>query len=286
MPMAVTGADSIDQEIVFPSSVVAFANPEAKVQPLLQPANLGAIFNAMQITENSIEESSISATSGGQLPDANQKATAIAVAQRNAETIIKGVGANLALSVVQFGTLMSDIALQHVTAPQVDEVSGEKVRLKYRTLILNNKVIDGKEMSKILRFDESLLGVDMDEDEKNERALDLLEESGYPEQTKEIYCINPLLFSRRKYLTRVEPDRMFPKNDEYRQGLMSQLYAQFQQNPFIDLESLTRKTMYAFLRSETDEVMADEQQVQNAQTAQSEPVSTPSPVPAGGVSVV
>ena len=286
MPMAVTGVDSIDQEIVFPSSVVAFANPEAKVQPLLQPANLGAIFNAMQITENSIEESSISATSGGQLPDANQKATAVAVAQRNAETIIKGVGANLALSVVQFGTLMSDIALQHVTAPQVDEVSGEKVRLKYRTLILNNKVIDGKEMSKILRFDESLLGVDMDEDEKNERALDLLEESGYPEQTKEIYCINPLLFSRRKYLTRVEPDRMFPKNDEYRQGLMSQLYAQFQQNPFIDLESLTRKTMYAFLRSETDEVMADEQQVQNAQTAQSEPVSTPSPVPAGGVSVV
>lgn len=286
MPMAVTGVDSIDQDIIFPSSVVAFANPEAKATPLLQPANLGSIFNAMQITENSIEESSISATSGGQLPDANQKATAINVAQRNAETIIKGVGANLAISIVQYGSLMSDIALQHVTAPQVDEIAGEKVRLKYRTLVLNDKVIDGKQVSKVLRFDESLLGVEMDEDDVDERSLELLQETGYPKEDKVIYLINPLLFSRRRYLTRVEPERMFPKNDEYRQGLMSQLYAQFQQNPYISLEALTRKTLYPFLRSETDEVMADEDQVQNALTAQSQPVSTPSPVPGGGVGVV
>jgi hypothetical protein len=286
MPMAVTGVDSIDQDIIFPSSVVAFANPEAKATPLLQPANLGSIFNAMQITENSIEESSISATSGGQLPDANQKATAINVAQRNAETIIKGVGANLAISIVQYGSLMSDIALQHVTAPQVDEIAGEKVRLKYRTLVLNDKVIDGKQVSKVLRFDESLLGVEMDEDDVDERSLELLQETGYPKEDKVIYLINPLLFSRRRYLTRVEPERMFPKNDEYRQGLMSQLYAQFQQNPYISLEALTRKTLYPFLRSETDEVMADEDQVQNALTAQSQPVSTPAPVPGGGVGVV
>lgn len=286
MPMAVTGVDNIDQDIVFPSSVVAFANPEAKVQPLLQPANLNSLFSAMQITENSIEEGSISATSGGQLPDANQKATSVAVAQRNAETIIKGVGANLAQSIVQIGSLMSDIALQHITAPQVDEIAGENVRLKYRTLILNNKVIDGKEVSKVLRFDEALLGREMSDEDINEKSLELLVESGYPKETKVIYHINPLLFSRRRYLTRVEPERMFPKNDEYRQGLMSQLYAQFQQNPFISLEALTRKTMYSFLRSETDEVMATEEQVQNMNTPQSTPVQNASPIPAGGVNVV
>lgn len=286
MPMAVSGVESFDQEVIFPSSVVAFANPEAKMTPMLQPANLGSIWGAMQQTETSIEESSLSASSGGQLPDANQKATAIAVAQRNAETIMKGVGANLAISIVQLGSLMADIATQHLTAPQVDEISGEKVRLKYRTLVLNDKVIDGKEVSKILRFDESLLGRDMSEDEQKERSLELLEESGYPKEDKVIYLINPLLFSRRKYLTRCEPQRMFPMNDEYRQGVMSQLYAQFQQNPYINLEALTRKTMYSFLRSETDDVMADEDQMQNAQVPQGQPVSTPSPVPAGGVSVV
>lgn len=286
MPMAITGVDNFDQDVVFPSSVVSFANPEAKATPLLQPANLGSIFNAMQMTENSIEESSLSATSGGQLPDANQKATAIAVAQRNAETIIKGVGQNLAISIVQYGSLMSDIALQHITTPQVDEIAGDKVRLKYRTLILNDKVIDGKQVSKILRFDESLLGVEMDDEQVDEESLKLLEETGYPNEDKVIYRINPLLFSRRRYLTRVEPERMFPKNDEYRQGLLSQMYAQLQQNPYIDLESLTRKFVYAFFRSETDEVMADEEQVQNAQVAQTQPMQMGSPIPAGGVSVV
>lgn len=268
MPVAVTGHDGDLSDIVFPSSVASFASPDVKIQPMLPAANLGNIFNAMQMTENSIEEASLSSTSGGQLPDADQKATAIAVAQRNAETIIKGVGANLALSMVQYGELMSDIILQHITAPQVDEIAGENVRLKYRTLVLKNKVVDGREVSKVLRFDESLLGREMTQEEQDDRALELLEETGYPKTESAIYLINPELFSRRRYLTRIEPERMFPQNDEYRQALLMQFYQQFQMNPYISLEALTRKTTYSFFRSETDEIMADEEQVENAMQAQ------------------
>lgn len=269
MPVAVTGVDNPDiSNLVFPSAVAAFANPEAKVTPLLPQANLGNLFNAMQITENSMEEASLSSTAGGQLPDTGTKATAISVAQKNAETILKGVGANLAIAITQYGSLMADIAINHITSPQVDEILGGDLRLKYKTLTLQEKTVDGKQMAKILRFDESLLGVDMSEEEKNERALELLKETGYPKQTKAIYLINPLLFSRLKYLSRIEPAKMFPQSEEYRQAVLSQIYAQFQQNPFVSLESLTRKTLYAFFKGETEDIMLDEDEIKEKQEAE------------------
>lgn len=268
MPVAVTGVDNPDiSNLVFPSAVAAFSNPDAKVTPLLPQANLGNLFNAMQITEQSMEESSMSALSGGQLPEASTTATAISIAQKNAEMILKGVGANLAISITQYGNLMADIAIQHITAPQVDEILGGETRLKYRTLTIQDKVVDGKQMSKVLRFDESLLGRDMSEDEKNERSLELLKESGYPKQTKSIYLINPLLFSRLKYLSKVEPAKMFPQSEEYRQAVLSQIYAQFVQNPYISLEALTRKTLYAYFKGETEDIMKDEDQIKQDQEA-------------------
>lgn len=274
MPVAVTGVDNPDiSNLVFPSAVAAFSNPDAKVTPLLPAANLGNLFNAMQITENSIEESSLSATAGGQLPDTGNTATAISVAQKNAETILKGVGANLAISITQYGNLMADIAIQHITAPQIDEILGGEVRLKYRTLTINDKVVDGKQMSKVLRFDESLLGNDMDEETKKEKALELLSETGYPKQTKSIYLINPLLFSRLRYLSKVEPAKMFPQSEEYRQAILSQIYAQFVQNPYISLEALTRKTLYSFFKGETEDIMKDEDQIKEEQQAAQAPQS-------------
>lgn len=269
MPVAVTGVENTDlTNLVFPSAVAAFSNPDAKVTPLLPQANLGNLFNAMQITENSMEESSLSATAGGQLPDTGTKATAITVAQKNAETILKGVGSNLAISITQYGQLMADIAINHITAPQIDEITAGEVRLKYRTLMVHDKVVDGKQMSKVLRFDESLLGDEMDEDEKANKALELLAETGYPKQTKSIYLINPLLFSRMKYLSKCEPGKMFPQSEEYRQAILSQIYAQFVQNPYISLEALTRKTLYAFFKGETEDIMKDEEEIKADQEAQ------------------
>lgn len=57
---------------------------------------------------------------------------------------------------------------------------------------------------------------------------------------------------------------MFPENEEYKQAIMSQLYAQFAENPFIELESLTRKTLYTYFRSETEELMKKKEDVDMA----------------------
>ena len=46
------------------------------------------------------------------------------------------------------------------------------------------------------------------------------------------------------------------------QAIYSQIYAQFASNPFIDLESLTRKTLHAYFRGETEEVMKKQEDMQ------------------------
>src|SRR4030066_188366 len=136
MPIAISGTDKVDSEVIFPSAVIAFQDPNTKIQPLLPSAPLGNMFNAMQITEQSMEEGSISNVSSGQLPETQQRATTVAIAERNAKTMLMGVGKTLAESIVQFGELMADIAVNYLSVPQVEDMLGDQMKLKYRTFIL------------------------------------------------------------------------------------------------------------------------------------------------------
>jgi len=261
MPIAVSGVDKIDSDIIFPRSVVAFSDKDTKVSPLLPQANLGQMFQAMGVVESSMEESSVSGVTAGQLPDSAQKATSVAIAQRNAQTLLQGVGKTLAESTVQYGQLMSDIAINNLTVPQAEEILGKESKLKYRSFILNNKVVDGKESNKVLQFDESLLGLEITDDEKRGKNLELLKEVGYPNIKSHLYKINPEIFHRRRYLCRVEPERMFPKNEEFIQAMAVQFYQLLRGDPLIEPEVLVRKVVRAFYHGESDQFIA--KQVQN-----------------------
>ena len=257
MPIAVSGVEDKDvsSNVVFPNSVVAFASENAKVTPLLPRSDMGAVFTAINTTERSMDESSLSGPSGGQLPSGEQKATAIAIAEQNAKTMLQGVGKTLAESMVQFGGLMADIAVNHLTVPQIVELAGGKEKMKYPAFILTDKNKGGRSVSRVLRFDESLLGKEMTKEQKMYQSIELAAESGYPDSDKVIYRINPEMFSRMKYLTRIEPQFMFPKNEEFMQAMWTQLYTLLKDSPYITQEELTRRLLYPYVRGETDELM-------------------------------
>jgi hypothetical protein len=255
MPLAISGTDKVDSEIIFPNAIAAFKDKDTKVSPILPQANLGQMFSAMSVVESSMDESSVSDVSAGQLPDANQKATALNIAERNAKTLITGVGKTLAESVTQFGDLMGDIAITHYSVPQIEQIVNGTDKLKYRSFVLKNKVVGGKSVSKVIRFDDSLIGGEMTEDEIEEENLKMVEKYGGEDSNEEVYRVNPVLFSRKKYLTYVEPERMFPRNEEFMQAMYTQVYNQYRDNPFISLEALTRKSLYPFFRGETEEIM-------------------------------
>ena len=278
MPIAISGSDKVDSEIIFPSSVVSFKDPNTVVRPLLPQANMGNMFSAMNAVESSMDESSVSDTSSGQLPDAAQKATAIAIAERNAKILLQGVGKSLAESIVQYGRLMADIAINHLTIPQIDQIVGDTTRMKYRSFVLKDKSVGGKQMSKVIRFDEEMLGMELSDEQVVERNKTLAIESGYPDNKESIYVVNPEMFSRMKYLVRVEPETMFPKNKEFMQAMHTQLLAQMANNPYVSLEALTRKVLYDYFDGEADDIMQKPQQQQ--------PIDIPSTQAGGQASAI
>lgn len=252
MPIAVSGTDKIDSEVIFPSAVVAFESPDTKVTPLLPSSNLNAGFAALRETEKSIDEGSISDVGAGQLPDKDQKVFNVAKAEANARKIIGAAAKSLAESVVKYGDLMKDIAINHITAPEVEELADGSLKLKYRSLILDNKDSRGKNVSKIIKFDPELIGSEMTEDERDYEELTMLEETGYPNNKKSLVRANPELWAKFKYLAKADVEEMFVKNSEYWQPILLALKERLAKDPFTDQEALTREVMKAFFRSRGD----------------------------------
>lgn len=258
MPVAVSGSDKVDSSVIFPNAVVAFEDKDTRVTPLLPSSNIVAGFNSLRETEKSMSEGSVNETLSGQLPDSSQKAFNVAQAQANAKKLIGAVGKSLAESMILYGDLMKDIAINHITIPQVEELTGGRMKMKYKTFLLENKK-NGKKMGdNIIKFDESLIGLEMTDDEKMERDLELVEESGYPLKNKSIRLVNPEMFAKFKYLTKVDLEEMFSKTNETMQPILLALKQQLAQDPYVDQEVLTRKILYSYFNSEGEELMKEE----------------------------
>lgn len=281
-PTAIFGDDKIDSDLIFPSAVIPFADKDTKMSTILPPRNPQAGYNALRAIEDSVSDSSISDTSAGQLPAASQKAYSVSVANANAQKTITAVGKSIGESICQYGQLMADIAVQHLTVPQVDEILGGDIKLKYRTFVLHNKSVGGKQVDKQINFDPSLMGTDMTDDEKKSYNLKLLEKSGYPDHKKVLYVYNPELVAKMRYLTRIEPEDLFPKNQEFMQAMLTNLYGVLKDDPLIEREGLLRKLLYSYFRSEGDDLVS-KQPLQPPQMPQpTPPAQGGTPQPAGG----
>lgn len=254
-PTAVFGDDKVDSDLIFPSAVIPFADKDAKIASLLPPTPPNAGYNALKMIEDSMSDASVSDLTAGQLPSSSQPAHNVATANANAKTTLSSIGKSLAESVVQYGSLMADIAVNHLTVPQVDQILAGDIRLKYRNFILHNKSVGGKQVDKQISFDPSLMGTNMSDEDKKSYNLKLLEQTGYPDHKKELYVYNPEVFASMKYLTRIEPQEMFPKNEEFMQALLTNLYETLQNDPLINREALLRKLLYSYFRSGADDLI-------------------------------
>lgn len=252
-PTAVFGDDKVDSDLIFPSAVIPFADKDAKIATLLPPTPPNAGYNALKLVEESMSDASVSDLTAGQLPGSGQTAHTVATANANAKITLSGIGKSLAESVGQYGQLMADIAITHLTVPQVDQILAGDIRLKYRTFTLHSKNIGGKRLDKQINFDPSLMGTSMSADEKKSYNLKLLEKTGFPDHKKALYVYNPEVFASMKYLTRIDTQEMFPKNEEFMQALLTNLYETLQNDPLINREALLRKLLYSYFRSEADD---------------------------------
>lgn len=257
-PIVVSGEDQVDTQLVFPSAVIAFANEKTEVKKLLPDSNMSNALSAMHEVERSMAEGSLSDVQQGGLPATGTKATAISESAMNAKILFSAVGKSIGISVAEYGRLMADIGINHVTPPEVEELLGTGgAKLKYRKFVIEHKAQNGKHMSKRVQFDESLIGQELSQKEIDRLNIRLFEQAGGPDNERSSLIVaNPEVFARLKYLVRVDPAEMFEKNEEYTKALMSQLYGQLRQDPLVDSKGLVHRLLYAYFRGNADDLMA------------------------------
>ena len=240
-PVMFTGVDQIDSSVVFPGSVLSTQNPNARAFPLIPQYRED--FTSLREAEDSMSEASLSETQMGALPAASQKAFSVSRAEQNARILMSGVMKTLGQSVEQAGNLLIDIAIQHLTTAEVDEITGA---LKYRKFVLNEQKVNGKKVSKEIRFDESLMGITMSKKERMRREAKLLREVGYPKNKRSLHVLNPHLFSKLRYLARVEPDEMLPRNRNFEQQIAERMYQLLRNDPLISPDVLVSNLVEAW----------------------------------------
>lgn len=254
-PLVITGTDDeVDSDVIFPNAVISMEGENSKAGALLPPSNITAGFIALRETEKSLNEGSVNEVGSGQLPNSTQTAFAIAQAQAAAKKLLGTVAKSLAESIAQVGDLMKDIAINHLAAAQVDELVGGKLKLKYRTFLMQDSK-GGLTKNKKVKFDPSLIGAEMTDDEKETEEYKMLEDMGWPDNKDTLRIVNPELFAKYRYLTIVDVEEMFPKNSEYWQPVLLNLKEALLQDPTVNQEFLTKKLAYAYFQSEGDDMV-------------------------------
>lgn len=261
-PMVFKGVDSVDTEVIMPGTMIASSNPDFEASPLMPRTGNQGGYQAMQTIQQSIDDGSVSALTKGQLPDPNQKAYSVGIANQQAQIMLSAVGKSLGESVMQYGMLMLDIALNHLTVAQIDELTGKP---SYRTFVLEDQAIDGKRVDKKIMFDESLIGRRLSKKQRDEMAVEMFQKSMEKDGYEYLYRINPHLWSKMKYMTRIEPDAMIPKNAEFEKAQAQQMYTLLRQDPLIAPEVLVRKLVGTHYRGEENEFMPE--RIMNAAAA-------------------
>ena len=248
-PIAVSGSDDINSGIIFPNSIINLENPDSKVTKLLPEMDMAAGFNALRETEKSIDEGTVSPVASGQLPDKDQKAYSVAQAQASSRKLIGVAAKSLVESVCLMGDLMKDIFINHYTIPEVEELLGGPLKLRYRSFVVPNKPKGGKRYDKKIKFEPSYIGKEVSKQERENMEMEHLEEVGYPNHKESMIVADPELFAKYIYLSRVDPEEIFTENSAYWQPILMSLTAAMSKNPYADMETLTRETMYAFFKS-------------------------------------
>lgn len=230
-PLAIVSNQVVKSNVFYPGATTTFQDRETTINPLRTGTNLTAGFNAMTLAEQDLNAT-------GKTPNLPAKSgtTAFEVSREIEQSRIQlGIfGGMVSEMVKQLGMLMIDVILQHQTVGDIEEITAGNVKLRYKKFLLPNQNEGGKKVTKVIELTDQEMTGEMDE------SMDLMQKEGGFDADKRIYKVNPNLFRRMKFLVRVDPDQLLPKNEIFDKALKLEAYDRLITNPFIDQEAVSR----------------------------------------------
>lgn len=224
------GAGKMDKSIFIPATTVDL-DKDAKVQPATGVANPQFSMNVAQMAEADMSKASVDPQLSGSSGGGDETARGRLLLQRNAITNLGVIGQMIARGmIVPIGELMADDIIRYQTVGETVNLSGGALGMKYRSLILNDQIVDGSKKSVIIRFTDRWAGRNLSDKEKKEMEVALFDEAG---DNKQIHEVNPALWSRQNFMIIIDPGVLKRKNEELTANVKLGIYDRALNNPLI-----------------------------------------------------
>jgi hypothetical protein len=255
-PLAIIGGEALDSDIMFPGGVSNFTK-DTKVERLADANSVTAAWNALDKIDESATESSQDPQRAGVDTEGAKTAYEASLIERNAKINLGVIGRMITKMVKDVGELIIDCILKYQTVGQLAEVTpGGGIGMKYKTFLLSDQPQGGKNVTKKITFDANLIGQKRNKKQALEASYNILEEQGGINSDTKIIKANPVLFSRLKFLTVIDPEAWIPKNERIEKLMKLEVYDRAIANPFADQEAVSRDFLFRpLMGGEADKYM-------------------------------
>ncbi len=207
-PMVSVGGEIIASDVIVPGAVTTLSDPNADLRAINVGSDLKSGLETLSVVEKSINESSQEPLQQGQDTPGGSTAYEISRLESNANTVLGLFIQMISKHVKDFGKLRLGDIIQHVTVPDVLQITGDDAGLVYKTLFVKGS---GTNKSRQIQFDGEMPD-EMSADEYMQASYDLLIDE--QDRDMEISKVNPGLFRELQYMLAISPDVLSPRSDD------------------------------------------------------------------------
>jgi len=254
-PMALYGMEDVNSSVMIPGSVTSFKDPNAKLENIGPRSDIRGGLQVASEIERSMAESSQDALQSGNAQVGSRTAREVLLLQENARKALGLFGKSIRFLVEDTGELIKGDILQFMTVGEMEQLTNV---MKFRTFILPDKIVDGRKVSKKLKFINPANEKDSySAKEMKDKSYELLEKEGGMESDQRIYQINPAIFRTNKYKIKVSVDDLTPPSKALEKALSTEAYDRLIQNPLADQEAVLRDFLLdVYKPGESDKYLA------------------------------
>jgi hypothetical protein len=194
------GFEEMDSSVMIPGMNTNTVSKEAGVVPINNGANLANAMQVIQMLQGAQNESSQAPLQSGQNDGVDKTKYEIQRLEMNAQTMLGLSGEMLAHLVKQIGRLTIGLVVQHLPMTEVDGILAGDQMLKMKSIIVPNRKVNGKKMSRKIEFTDQMPTSEEDEMSQSFKILADEEKMGMS-----IAKLNPEIMGKLKFLIKVEP---------------------------------------------------------------------------------
>ena len=277
-PMVNVGGEIIASDVIVPGAVTTLSSPDADLRAINVGSDLRSGLETLSVVEKSINESSQEPLQQGVAESSGTTAYEISKLEQNANTVLGLFLQMIAKHVKDFGRLRLGDIIQHLTMPEVIQITGEP-ETAYQTFFLKGAAESGDKNKKI-QFDKDMPD-EMTEDAYLAASYRLLDEEDEKDMT--ITKVNPSLFRNLKYMITVSPDIMSPRSKDLERALDLETFDRMVQSPVANQEEAYRLLLTTNPKTmkDPDKYVAEQPEAQ-PETEQAMPAAGNSPLAAMG----